>query len=203
MFSGLVQAVGVLERRLAQGSGARLEVRGTLPGPPVALGESVAVAGACLTVERVEGGSFTFFCSAETLSRTTLGQLPVGAKVNLERALRVGDALGGHWVSGHVDARVRVLARRVAGEGLVLRVELPGHLAPEVAEKGSVALDGVSLTVARRGRGWFEVALVPYTLEGTTLGMLRVGSVVNLETDLLAKYVRRVLTSGGRLRRGG
>jgi riboflavin synthase len=202
VFSGLVQAVGVVERRLPRPTGARLEVRGELPGPPVVPGESVAVAGACLTVERVEGSSLAFYCSAETLSRTTLGQLPVGARVNLERALRVGDALGGHWVSGHVDARVRVLGRREVGEGVVLRVELPPHLAPEVAEKGSVALDGVSLTVARLGRGWFEVALVPYTLEATTLGLLRPGSIVNLETDLLAKYVRRVLASGSRPGRG-
>lgn len=193
MFSGIVQAVGVIRGRESLGSGQRLSVSGKLPGPPLEPGESVAVSGACLTVEGVEGDTLRFFCSRETLDRTTLGSLPVGGQVNLERALRVGDPLGGHWVSGHVDARVRVLAVRREGEGAVLRCEVPRHLAPEVAEKGSVAVDGVSLTVARLGGGWFEVSLVPFTLQHTTLGQLRPGALVNLETDLLAKYVRRVV----------
>lgn len=153
----------------------------------------MAVSGACLTVEGVAGDTVRFFCSRETLERTTLGALPVGSQVNLERALRVGDAVGGHWVSGHVDAKVRVLAVRREGEGAVLRCEVPRGLAAEIAEKGSVAVDGVSLTVARLGRGWFEVSLVPFTLSHTTLGKVRPGTVVNLETDILAKYVRRVV----------
>jgi len=202
VFSGIVQTVGVLAGRQPQGQGARLVVRGELPGGPVVLGESVAVAGACLTVEEASEGLLTFFCSRETLQRTTLGQLPLGTHVNLERALQVGDRLGGHWVSGHVDARVRVLGRRVRGEEVVVRLELPEALAPEVAEKGSVAVDGVSLTVAAAGPGWFEVSLVPFTLRATTLGHLRVGSVVNLETDLLSKYVRRALAAAGKGARG-
>lgn len=193
MFSGIVQAVGILARRVRFGSGERLTVKAQLPGPPLALGESVAVHGACLTVELMEGEDLQFFCSRETLERTTLGLLPLGSKVNLERALRVGDPLGGHWVSGHVDARARVLAVRREGEGVILRCELPAKLAPEIAEKGSVAVDGVSLTVSRLGSSWFEVSLVPFTLQHTTLGQLRPGALVNLETDLLAKYVRRML----------
>lgn len=193
MFSGIVQAVGTVERRESQGEGVRLAIRGSLPGPAVEPGESVAVSGACLTVEEARDGVMRFFCSRETLARTTLGSLPPGCRVNLERALRVGDFLGGHFLSGHVDARARVLAVRREGEGAILRCEVPKHLAPEIAEKGSVAVDGVSLTVARLGRGWFEVSLVPFTLDRTTLGQLRPGALVNLETDLLAKYVRRVL----------
>ncbi len=188
--------MGTLLQRLPRGVGARLLVVGSLPGPPVEVGESVAVAGACLTVEEGASGRLAFFCSQETLQRTTLGQLPLGSRVNLERALRLGDRLGGHWVAGHVDARVRVLRRRPEGEGLVLRLELPEDLAPEVAEKGSVAVDGVSLTVTAVGAGWFEVSLVPFTLQATTLGFLRVRSLVNLETDILAKYVRRVVKVG-------
>ncbi len=195
MFSGIVQAVGTLARRVHGGSGERLTVTVQLPGPPIALGESVAVNGACLTVEAVAGENVQFFCSRETLERTTLGLLPVGSKVNVERALRVGDTLGGHWVSGHVDAKARVLAVRREGEGVILRCELSAKLAPEIAEKGSVAVDGVSLTVSRLGGSWFEASLVPFTLQHTTLGQLRPGALVNLETDLLAKYVRRVLAA--------
>lgn len=193
MFSGIVQAVGTLARRAHFGFGERLTVAARLPGSPVAPGESVAVNGACLTVEFAEGENLQFFCSRETLERTTLGLLPPGSKVNLERALRVGDLLGGHWVSGHVDAKVRVLAVRREGEGVILRCEIPTKLAREIAEKGSVAVDGVSLTVSRVGGSWFEASLVPFTLQHTTLGNLRPGALVNLETDLLAKYVRRVL----------
>lgn len=193
MFSGIVQKVGVLKGRSWAVSGARLMVSGELPGEPVAAGESVAVNGACLTVEAVAGGQLSFFCSRETLHRTNLGRLPLGSRVNLERALRVGESLGGHFVSGHVDACVKVLSLRREGEGRVLRVSLPKALAGEVVEKGSVALDGVSLTVSKLGPGWFEVVLVPYTLGATNLGELSVGREVNIETDILGKYVRRFL----------
>ncbi|MCS7182921.1 MAG: riboflavin synthase [Thermoanaerobaculum sp.] len=193
MFSGIVQGLGTLLRRQGEGAGQRLWVRGRVWEPPVQPGESVAVNGVCLTLEEVRGEELGFYCSQETVKRTTLGMLPVGSLVNLERALRAGDFVGGHWVSGHVDARVRVLAFRPQGEGAVLRCEIPRTLSAEVATKGSVAVDGVSLTVAQRGSLWFEVSLVPFTLRQTTLGTLRPGAVVNLETDLLAKYVRQVL----------
>lgn len=200
MFSGIVQKVGVLKGRSWVASGARLMVYGELPGEPVAAGESVAVNGACLTVEAVGDGQLTFFCSRETLHRTNLGRLPLGSRVNLERALRVGESLGGHFVSGHVDACVKVLSLRREGEGLVLRVSLPKALAGEVVEKGSVALDGVSLTVSKLGFGWFEVVLVPYTTGATNLGELSVGREVNIETDILGKYVRRFLFLGPKKR---
>lgn len=196
MFSGIVQKVGELKSRFRVALGARLVVSGELPGEPVKVGESVAVNGACLTVEAAGGGQLAFFCSRETLDRTNLGRLSLGSRVNLERALRVGESLGGHFVSGHVDECVKVVGLHRQGEGRVLRVALPKALAGEVVEKGSVALDGVSLTVSKLGPGWFEVVLVPFTLRETTLGELRVGREVNLETDILGKYVRRFLSLG-------
>lgn len=196
MFSGMIAALGEVARLQHTAGGARLHVRCSLPGEGLADGESIAVNGACLTVATPGDGGFIADLSAETLRRTTLGSLSVRAKVNLERALRLGDRLGGHLVLGHVDATARILELRREGGFQVMRVELPGSLAQEVAEKGSVAVDGVSLTVAGVHRGWFEVALIPTTLSATTLGERRVGDRVNLETDVLAKYVRRAL--GGR-----
>ncbi len=196
MFSGLVAGVGTV-RALRRGGGARLEVACALPGEPLARGESVAVAGVCLTVAALAPWGFESDLSPETLARTTLSALRAGARVNLERALRLADRVGGHLVLGHVDATAAVVALAPGREFATLRVALPGALAPEVAEKGSVAVDGVSLTVSRLGSGWFEAALIPTTLSDTTLGALRPGTLVNLETDVIAKYVRRSL-SGGR-----
>jgi len=200
VFSGLVAAVGEVARVSSRGGGALLEIACRMPGEPLDAGESVAVSGACLTVREPAPGGFVADLSPETLARTTLGRLRAGTRVNLERALRLGDRLGGHLVLGHVDAAVAVLAARDERAFRALRVELPRALAPEVAEKGSVALDGVSLTVAALGEGWLEAALVPATLAATTLAALRPGERVNLETDVLAKYVRRALgRTGGSL----
>ncbi len=193
MFSGMVVALGEIARLQRTAGGAMLHIRCTFPGENLTDGESIAVNGACLTVATPVDGGFIADLSTETLRRTTLGNLSVRAKVNLERALRLGDRLGGHLVLGHVDATARILELRREGGFLVMRVELPGSLAQEVAEKGSVAVDGVSLTVAAVHSGWFEVALIPTTLSSTTLGERRVGDRVNLETDVLAKYVRRAL----------
>ncbi|MEP0775425.1 MAG: riboflavin synthase [Acidobacteriota bacterium] len=196
MFSGMIAALGEVARLQRAAGGATLHIRCTFPGEALADGESIAVNGACLTVATPVDGGFIADLSAETLRRTTLGSLSVRAKVNLERALRLGDRLGGHLVLGHVDATARILELRREGGFQVMRVELPGSLAQEVAEKGSVAVDGVSLTVAGVHGGWFEVALIPTTLSSTTLGDRRVGDRVNLETDVLAKYVRRALGRG-------
>jgi riboflavin synthase len=196
VFSGLVAAVGEVAGTRSAASGLRLEVAAKLGGDEILLGESIAVQGVCLTVAQVLVAGFTADVSPESLRRTTLGSLRGGSRVNLERALRLGDRLGGHLVLGHVDATTRVMARTRSGAFETLRFALPSGLAAEIAEKGSVALDGVSLTVAGLGEGWAEVALVPETLRATTLGELRPGALVNLETDVLAKYVRRAV--GGR-----
>jgi len=197
VFSGMVAAVGEIVGVRLGGGGAVLEVSCRLPGGAMIAGESIAVNGACLTVAVPTAGGFLADLSAETLRRTTLGSLGRRSRVNLERALRLGDRLGGHLVAGHVDATVRILDLRREGGFKVMRCELPSALAPEVAEKGSVAVDGVSLTVAAVQSGWFEVALIPTTLSSTTLGERRRGDVVNLETDVVAKYVRRAVAGGG------
>ena len=197
MFSGMIAAVATVRGVTRRGAGARLEIACELAGGPFAPGESVAGDGACLTVAAAVAGGFVADLSPETLARTTLSRLPAGRRVNVERALKLGDRLGGHLVQGHVDATARIAALRPAGEFTTLRVTLPAALAPEIAGKGAIAVDGVSLTVAAVGPGWFEVALVPTTLSGTTLGARRVGDEVNLETDVLAKYVRRALGSDG------
>ncbi|MBZ5590388.1 MAG: riboflavin synthase [Acidobacteriia bacterium] len=197
MFSGLVLGIGEVRGLSRRGGGARLAVGCALPGEPLVHGESVAVQGACLTVAQSVTSGFEADLSAETLSRTTLGALRVGARVNLERALRLSDRVGGHLVMGHVDATAHVVSAQIGREFGTVRFGLPAALAPEVAEKGSIAVDGVSLTVSRLGEGWFEVSLIPTTLSGTTLASLHPGDLVNLETDVLAKYARRALTGEG------
>jgi riboflavin synthase len=165
------------------------------------VGESIAVNGACLTVTSFSDTRFDADCSKETAERTNLGQLPVGAKVHLERALRVGDRLGGHYVTGHVDAQAALLDSVPEGEATELRFELPSSLRPFVAEKGSITLDGVSLTVNCVTVDSLSVMIVPHTLRETHLGSLRRGNVVNVEVDVLSRYVvhlaRLGLTSDG------
>jgi riboflavin synthase len=163
------------------------------------VGASVAVSGVCLTVVEQNGEWCKVELSQETLDRTRLGALRDGDEVNLEPALRAGDALGGHWVQGHVDGILRVTARRDEEEFRVLSFELADALRPYLVEKGSVALDGVSLTVARLDQDGFDVALIPHTLDLTTLGSLRRGDSVHYEIDVLAKYVHQALLAGGRL----
>ncbi len=162
-------------------------------GGRLAIGDSLAVSGVCLTItEQRERGS-TVELSPETLSRTSLGELRRGRRVNLEPALRMGDPLGGHWVQGHVDGTGRVVGRRDLSAHRVVSFAAPSELVPYLVEKGSVAVDGVSLTVAARSRGRFDVALIPHTLEVTTLGSLATGGRVNLEVDILAKYVESLM----------
>jgi riboflavin synthase len=185
--------------RLAIGHSAALAAR-------LSLGASLAVSGVCLTVTDLadltpgrpeDGARCLVELSPETLARTTLGSLRAGHEVNLEPALCMGDPLGGHWVQGHVDGTAEVLDRRDLAEHRVLAFSLPPDLAPYLVEKGSVTIDGVSLTLSARGADRFEVALIPHTLEVTTLASLRPGDRVNLEVDVLAKYVHQALAARG------
>jgi riboflavin synthase len=201
MFTGIVEGVGtVVERELAaDGGGARLEVEAGWLAGGLRVGDSVAVDGCCLTVTELRAGGFAADLMAETLRRTALGRLRPGAQVNLERPLALGERLGGHLVQGHVDGVGRVLDRRPLGEGPggeqseELRVGLNPELARYVVTKGSIAINGVSLTVAAVGPDWFAVALIPHTLAVTNLGRLNPGDEVQLEVDMLAKYVERLL----------
>jgi riboflavin synthase len=161
------------------------------------LGESIACDGCCLTVVEAKGGAFKVQASPETLRRTTLGEWRAGTRVNLERALKVGDRLGGHWVQGHVDATARVLEARAEGGSRVMSFELPAALAPFFIEKGSVTVDGISLTVNQVEADRFAVALIPETLARTTLGEKGAGAKVNLEADLVGKYVARLRSLEG------
>jgi len=199
MFTGIVEGTGTVAglAAAADGSGARLEVSAPWLAGRLEVGESVAVNGCCVTVAAATAAGFAADLVAETLRRTALGRLEPGARVNLERPLALGGRLGGHLVQGHVDGVAEVLERTPVGDGEEVRVALPPELERYVVEKGSVAVDGVSLTVAGVGPGWFSVALVPHTLAATTLGGRRPGDLVQLEVDILAKYVERLLPPAG------
>lgn len=186
MFTGLIRELGSVKARGRDS----LEVRSALKP---ALGASVAVNGVCLTVTRRRAGALSFDVHAETWRRTALGELRPGQPVNLEPSLKAGDEMGGHIVSGHVDARAEVLEARRAGGFVEMAFSLPAELRGLVAVKGSIAVDGVSLTVTKVAPGRFEVALVPHTLSRTTLGSKKKGDPVNLEADMLARYVREAL----------
>jgi riboflavin synthase len=195
MFSGLIGYSGELvsvERE--DGGGVRLRIRceGVKRERPEAK-DSIAVDGVCLTATKIDGKTIAFDVIPETLARTTLGLRNPGDVVNVEYSLRVGDRMGGHFVYGHVDATAEVLVRTPEGQGERIRIERPAQLAPMIAEKAFIAIDGVSLTVAAVGEGWFEIALIPETLERTTLGRRPAGSRVNLEVDPLARYVVEAL----------
>lgn len=198
MFTGLVQDVGTVER-VEPGATTDLWIRTSLGAASFERGESIAVEGVCLTVVQREGDRFRVQAAPETLRRSTLGELRPGSKVNLERALRLTDRLGGHLVQGHVDGVARVLERRPEGGSQVLTFELPSDLSRWFIEKGSVAVDGVSLTVMALARDSFSVMLIPETQERTTLGAKSVGARVNIEADLIGKYVARLYELG----RGG
>ncbi|MBJ6981410.1 riboflavin synthase [Luteimonas sp. MC1572] len=194
MFTGIIEAVGTLEQREARGGDARLRIAvGNLPFADPALGESIAVNGTCLTVVAHGAGHFEADASNETLALTTLGGLAEGAPVNLERAMRASDRLGGHLVSGHVDGVGRVLAVSDDGRAQRWRFQAPAALMKYIAQKGSICVDGVSLTVNAVAGDTFDVALVPHTVANTAFAATTVGDSVNLEIDLVARYVERLL----------
>jgi riboflavin synthase alpha subunit len=195
MFSGIIQTTGRIRTCRRTPAGLRIGIEARLPGGPLRAGESVGVDGVCLTVESASRRGFRCTVIPETLRLTTLGRLGAGARVNLERALRFGEPVGGHLVQGHVDGTGRVLAWRGGRRERRLVLEAPPQVRRVLVHKGSVAVNGVSLTVASVRRGGLEVALIPHTLAVTALGGLRRGDPVNLEVDLFARYVRQTLAA--------
>lgn len=193
MFTGIVRELGAVDGVEGGAEGVLLRVRAPGTAPTSALGDSVAIDGVCLTVEAREGDVLAFHAVPETLSRTSLGRLRVGDEVNVEPALRAGEPLGGHLVQGHVDGVGRVQSVEAEGEGLRVIVEAAPEILRYCVEKGSITVEGVSLTVAELHEDAFGVALVPHTIAATTLSSLVPGRPVNLEVDVLAKYVERLL----------
>ena len=191
VFTGLVEAVGHIQARSEKSGGQRLLVKSDLG--TWALGESVAVNGVCLTVDEALPAGFRVDVSSETLARSTLGRLAVGSAVNLERAVAMGARMGGHWVTGHVDTVIRWISTRNGGDCIYVTLELPQAFAPYVAPKGSVAIEGVSLTVNDVHDDRFTVTIIPHTQQATTLERTRPGDGVNLEVDILARYVVHAL----------
>lgn len=194
MFTGLIQSVGKVQSLKRQGDSAQLQVSSDLVDNDLQLGESIAVNGACLTVTAWDKSSFTVDISPETMHCTTLGKLAPNQLVNLERALRLSDRLGGHLVSGHIDCVATVRRRHQDQNAIRFEFAVPPEVMRYLVEKGSVAVDGISLTVNRVEDDMFAVAVIPHSLEMTTLNTCREGSQVNIETDLLGRYVERLLT---------
>ncbi len=211
VFTGIVEELGEVVALEQLGDSARLTVRGPLVTAGAAAGDSIAINGVCLTVTgvgRAEGigragensadGTFSADVMGETLGRSSLGALSLGSAVNLERPMTLGGRLGGHLVQGHVDGTGAITERRAGDTWDVVRISIPPPLARYVVEKGSIAVDGISLTISALGGDWIEVSLIPETLARTTLGRKQPGDVVNLEVDMIAKYVERLLNGGSR-----
>ena len=207
MFTGLIEAIGTIEFLVSEPFGLRLTVQATIfqqmaelgqgggKGTTICVGDSIAINGCCLTAVSVENGRVAFQAGEETLKKTNLGELVVGKKVNLERSLQVGDRMGGHFVTGHIDGLGKIRKIEMQGEWAYYFFDVPPALLGHLASKGSIAVDGISLTVVDVDSHGFSVALIPHTLQATTLGERREGNSVNLETDVLAKYVARQLES--------
>jgi riboflavin synthase len=194
MFTGIIAAIGKIDAVQPKGGDLSLIVATQqLTLSDVALGDSIAINGVCLTVVNINSSDLTFDVSRESLDRTSLGNVKAGSEVNLEKALAVGERLGGHFVSGHVDGLGSVLSMKESARSVQFRFEMPADLARYVAEKGSICIDGVSLTVNNVGEQWFEVNIIPHTMQETIMKSYTVGTKVNLEVDLIARYLERLL----------
>jgi len=193
MFTGIVEGLGKVKRLTMKGVDAVLEIEAAIALNDIALGDSIAVNGACLTITIRNQNIFNADVSAETLDKTNLKRLHPGDKVNLEKSLRVGGYLGGHFVLGHIDAAARILSQTQKSGSLILAVEIDDKLSLYIVEKGSVAVDGVSLTVNKLEKGRFYVNIIPHTADKTTIVMKKEGDLVNIETDILGKYVEKLL----------
>lgn len=197
MFTGLIEELGVVVLAAGEAEGRRLRIRAPKLCGDLAAGDSIAVSGVCLTVSGAPSdGCFEVVSVAETLRRTTLGALRAGSRVHLERSLRLGDRLGGHWVNGHVEAKAPILSTGRSGSDSVFVIGLPSSVVPYVVEKGSIAVDGVSLTVGEVEPERFRVYIIPETRVRTLFGRYRQGDLVNLEPDILAKYADRSAQAG-------
>ena len=189
MFTGIVEELGVV----AKISNNAMTVQASKVTEDLKLGDSIAVNGTCLTAVNFSRTEFSVDLSPETMRRTSLGQLSEGSPVNLERALLASDRMGGHIVQGHVDSTGRVMSSKVDGDSIIFRIRVPKRLNPYIVEKGFIAVDGISLTVVKRGASSFTLAVIPYTLKNTNLASVSLGDRVNLEADILAKYVESLL----------
>jgi len=189
MFTGIVEELGVV----AKISNNAMTVQASKVTEDLKLGDSIAVNGTCLTAVNFSRTEFSVDLSPETMRRTSLGQLSEGSPVNLERALLASDRMGGHIVQGHVDSTGRVMSSKVDGDSIIFRIRVPKRLNPYIVEKGFIAVDGISLTVVKRGASSFTLAVIPYTLKNTNLASVSIGDRVNLEADILAKYVESLL----------
>jgi len=196
MFTGIIQDLGVIRRLTRKGEDALLEVQTALPIDDVKIGDSISVSGACLTVTVLGKQSFTFDVSSETLSKTTLGKLKAGSAVNLEKALRMIDFLGGHLVLGHVDCVGQIIEKTNRSSSIIFGITLDPAFSKYVVAKGSITVDGISLTVNSCENGRFYVTIIPHTAGNTTLAGRKAGDAVNIETDILGKYVEKLLNPG-------
>lgn len=195
MFTGLIKTIGSVQKAAASASGKEFTIKAPETVSDLEIGDSVAVNGICTTVTAIQSDGFSFTAAQETLKKTTAGKWRTGTEVNLELPLKIGDSLHGHWVQGHVDTTVKIINRSAAGSSVLLTLELPKELVNQVVPRGSIALDGVSLTVARMEGSKAFVSLVPHTLKKTTLRDRNTGDFLNLETDILGKHVIQYLES--------
>ncbi|MFO7665459.1 MAG: riboflavin synthase [Desulfobacterales bacterium] len=196
MFTGIIEGLGRIAMVRSSGKGKRLAIDADFILDGTCIGDSIAVSGACLTVVEINRSRFEVDVSPETLEKTTLGNTGTGDRVNIERALRLSDRLDGHLVSGHIDGLGTITRKKMDGNAVLISVGVPESLSRYIIKKGSVAVDGVSLTVNKCGEGWFEVSIIPHTVKLTTMGFKEKGAFVNIETDLIGKYIERFVGSG-------
>ena len=193
LFTGIIEGIGILKKIQSNGQGKRLVIDTGMDLTNTKIGDSIAVNGACLTVVTLKNNIFEVDMAPETVARTTFKSLLPGARLNLERALRLSDRLDGHLVSGHIDATGFVASKIISSNAVIMTIGIPNLLADEIIEKGSVAIDGISLTVNRCSTTDFDVSIIPHTAKITTIGTIRVGDRINIETDMIGKYVNRFL----------
>jgi riboflavin synthase len=189
MFTGIIEEIGVIKGKMSKGNGFEIVVGGKKVFDDLKVGDSIAVNGVCLTVERIEGDSFYVSISLQTKNETNLGEIKVGEYVNLERALKIGDRIGGHFITGHIDFKTKISSLKKEGEFYSLKIKIPEEYRKYMIKRGSISVDGVSLTIAEVFRDEILIYLIPFTIENTNLRFKKIGSFVNIEIDIFAKYL--------------